>query len=166
MIATRLVKIAMVASTALFALLVAYDNLVDYGTNYEFVRHTLSMDTTSPNNRLMSRAITSPAIWTAGYCGIILAEAATGLLLATGAAQLAREIRAPAARFQAAKKYALIGVGLGFMLWFTGFMVIGSATITASCVMCDTPCFAMWRERASRSRSPQASCQAQTVAGP
>lgn len=44
----RLVKTAMVASCALFALLVAYDNLVDYGSNYTFVRHTLSIDTTSP----------------------------------------------------------------------------------------------------------------------
>ena len=43
----------MVASCALFALLVAFDNLVDYGSNYEFVRHTLSMDTTFPGNALM-----------------------------------------------------------------------------------------------------------------
>ena len=52
MLAIRLVKISMVASTALFALLVAFDNLVDYGSNYEFVRHTLSMDTTYPGNAL------------------------------------------------------------------------------------------------------------------
>jgi predicted small integral membrane protein len=48
MLATRLVKTVMVASPALFALLVAFDDLVDYGSNYEFVRHTLSMDTTFP----------------------------------------------------------------------------------------------------------------------
>ena len=35
----------MVASCALFALLVAFNNLVDYGSNYKFVR-ILSMDTT------------------------------------------------------------------------------------------------------------------------
>ena len=43
MFAIRLVKTAMVASTALFALLVAYNNLADYNSNYEFVRRTLSM---------------------------------------------------------------------------------------------------------------------------
>ena len=58
MLAIRLVKTSMVASTALFALLVAFNNLVDYGSNYEFVRHTLSMDTTFPGNALMGRAIT------------------------------------------------------------------------------------------------------------
>ncbi len=125
MLMTRLVKIAMVASAALFALLVAFDNLVDYPTNYAFVGHTLSMDTTFPGNRLMGRAITSPLLWQIAYGLIILAEAATGLLLAIGAFQLARAVRAPAATFNAAKKFVVAGVGLGFLLWFTGFTVVG-----------------------------------------
>ena len=33
-------------------------------------------------------------------------------------------MRQPAA-FNAAKQYVVIGVGLGFLLWFTGFMVVG-----------------------------------------
>src|SRR5882672_6192281 len=78
MLAIRLVKTAMVASAALFALLVAYNNLADYNSNYEFVRHTLSMDTTFPDNALKVRAITSPALWAGAYWSIILAEAATG----------------------------------------------------------------------------------------
>ena len=77
MLAIRLVKTTMVASTALFALLVAYNNLADYNSNYEFVRHTLSMDTTFPDNALKGRAITSPALWALAYWSIILAEAAT-----------------------------------------------------------------------------------------
>ena len=38
MIVVRLVKVLLVVSTALFAFLVAFDNVVDYGTNYAFVR--------------------------------------------------------------------------------------------------------------------------------
>lgn len=125
MFAIRLVKTAMVASTALFGLLVAYNNLVDYNSNYEFVRHTLSMDTTFPDNALKARAITSPALWSIAYWAIILAEAATGLVLAYGALRLTLALRAPAAVFAAAKPYVVIGVGLGFLLWFTGFMVVG-----------------------------------------
>ena len=53
----RLVKIILVLQIGLFALLVAYDNIVDYGTNYAFVRHVLTMDTTFPGNHLMDRAI-------------------------------------------------------------------------------------------------------------
>src|SRR5215831_7737545 len=132
---TRLVKVAMVGSLALFALLVAFDNLVDYGTNYEFVRHTLSMDTTFPNNALKGRAITQPAAWAVGYWLIILTEAAVGLLLAFAALRLATTIRADARLFNSAKKFAVLGVGLGFLLWFTGFMVVGGEW------------FAMWQSR-------------------
>ena len=125
MLAIRLVKTTMVASVALFALLVAYDNVVDYDTNYQFVRHTLSMDTVLPGNTLKSRAITSPTLWTLAYWLIIAAEAATGLLLAFGALRMTLAWRAPAASFSAAKTYVVLGVGLGFLVWFTGFMVVG-----------------------------------------
>jgi predicted small integral membrane protein len=57
MILIRLSKVALIAALAAYAAIVAYDNIVDYGSNYEFVRHVLSMDTTFPGNALMHRAI-------------------------------------------------------------------------------------------------------------
>ena len=131
----RLVKVAMVASCALFALLVAFNNIVDYGSNYTFVRHTLSMDTTFPGNALTGRAITSPALWTLGYWLIIAAEAVTGLILAFGSLRLALAVRGPAALFNAAKPVVVLGMGLGFLLWFSGFAVIGGEW------------FAMWQSK-------------------
>ncbi|WP_428665754.1 DUF2165 family protein [Reyranella sp.] len=131
----RLVKVAMVVSCALFALLVAFNNFVDYGSNYAFVRHTLSMDTTFPGNALTGRAITSPAIWTLGYWLIIAAEAVTGLILVFGSLRLALAVRGPAALFNAAKPVVVLGMGLGFLLWFTGFTVIGGEW------------FAMWQSK-------------------
>jgi predicted small integral membrane protein len=133
--AIRFVKTAMVASTALFALLVTLNNLVDYGSNYELVHHTLSMDTTFPGNALMGRAITAPALWTIAYWLIILTEAAVGMLLALGAFRLALALKASAQSFNAAKKLAVLGAGLGFLLWFTGFMVVGGEW------------FAMWQSK-------------------
>src|SRR5438477_12107268 len=112
---TRLVKVVMVTSLALFSLVVAFDNVVDYGSNYEFVRHTLSMDTTFPDNALKGRAISSPTLWAVAYWAIILAEAATGLALAYATLRLTLALRAPAAVFAAAKPYVVIGVGLGFL---------------------------------------------------
>lgn len=135
MLAVRLVKIAMVAATAVFALLVAFNNVVDYGTNYAFVRHTLSMDTTFPGNALMGRAIISPTLWTAGYWAIIAAEAATGLVLVWATVRLAAAVRGRAEMFNAAKSLVLVGVGLGFLLWFGGFMVVGGEW------------FAMWQSK-------------------
>ena len=55
MLMVRLAKIAMTAALAAFAFIVTYDNLIDYGSNYEFVKHVLSMDTTFPGNKLMDR---------------------------------------------------------------------------------------------------------------
>ena len=48
----------MAASMAAFAGLVAIDNVIDYGTNFSFVEHVLSMDTTFTTNTLRWRAIT------------------------------------------------------------------------------------------------------------
>ena len=136
MIAVRLVKLALVASLALFALLVAYDNVVDYEANYAFVRHTLTMDTTFADSALKGRAVTTPALWAAAYWLIIATQAAVGLLLLAGTVRLAAALRAPAQRFNAAKQPVVLGVGLGFLLWFTGFMVIGGEW------------FAMWQSKA------------------
>jgi hypothetical protein len=61
MIVIRLSKIALVTAAGLFCLLVGYNNIVDYGSNFMFVQHVLSMDTTFPDNALRtSRAILNP----------------------------------------------------------------------------------------------------------
>jgi predicted small integral membrane protein len=125
MIEVRLVKIAMTASLAAFALLVAIDNVVDYGTNYQFVKHVFSMDTIFPDSTLRWRAITAPALWQGGYAVIIAGEALTGLCFAAGTLALLARLRAPAGLFQRAKRLCLLGAGLGFLVWFLGFMVIG-----------------------------------------
>ncbi|SFW30503.1 DUF2165 family protein [Luteibacter sp. UNCMF366Tsu5.1] len=131
----RLAKIVMALSLAGFALLVAFGNLVDYGSNFAFVRHVLSMDTTFPDNALMGRAITRPVLWHAGYALIIAAEAVTGLLLVVGAASLWRARYASAMAFQAAKRWVVAGCTLGFVLWFFGFMAVGGEW------------FAMWQSK-------------------
>ena len=120
----RLAKVAMVAALAAFALLVAYDNIVDYGSNYEFVRHVLSMDTTFPGNRLRDRAIVDETVWRAGYAAIIAAEGFTGILLAAGALAMLARLRAPAERFNRAKAWAVAGATVGFGVWFFGFLVV------------------------------------------
>ncbi|MFZ5692880.1 MAG: DUF2165 family protein [Pseudomonadota bacterium] len=132
----RLAKIAMTAALAAFAFIVTYDNIVDYGTNYEFVKHVLSMDTTFPGNKLMGRAITDPRLWTLAYAAIIAAEGIVFLLLAIATAAMLLALRAPAARFQRAKSWMVAGAAFGFMVWFFGFMVVAGEY------------FAMWQSKA------------------
>jgi predicted small integral membrane protein len=75
MVVLRLAKTAMVAAVAAFATVVAFDNVTDYGTNFVFVQHVLSMDTILPGSTIGYRAITSPALRHAAYALIIAAEA-------------------------------------------------------------------------------------------
>src|SRR5262245_65059763 len=62
----RYAKIAMSLALASFCLVVTFDNITDYGTNYLFLRHVMSMDTTFPGNALMYRSVTNPALWQLG----------------------------------------------------------------------------------------------------
>lgn len=136
MLIARLVKLAMVVSLSVFALLVTFGNLTDYGTNFQFVRHVLSMDTTFPNNALIYRAITDPVLWHLGYWVIILGEGLTCIAFAAAAAELAWNLRSEAAQFRRSKRFVFVGAGLGFLVWFFGFMVVGGEW------------FAMWQSQA------------------
>src|SRR3954453_22785715 len=115
----------MVACMALFALLVAADNVADYGSNEAFVHHVLAMDTTFPQNALRWRAITDPALQTAAYWLIIAAEALTGVLFGVAALRMAVRLRASKADFRAATSWVAAGAALAFALRFVGFMVVG-----------------------------------------
>jgi predicted small integral membrane protein len=125
MIAARIVKVGMVASLALFAWLVTFNNLTDYDANFQFVRHVLSMDTIFPNNPLAYRAITSRPLWHLGYAVIILGEGLTCAAYAIATVELARNLRSDSRRFQRSKRFVFVGAGLGFLIWFFGFMVVG-----------------------------------------
>lgn len=121
----RYTKILMTLALAAFAFMVTFNNITDYGSNYAFVQHVLSMDTTFPDNDAMYRAITSPAIWTLAYWLIIAGEGLTFVLLLIGALQMFGARYATPAEFDAAKKMTVAGMLVGFMVWFFGFMVVG-----------------------------------------
>jgi len=76
----RTAQLLLVAGVALFYTPIVLNNTTDYGSNYEFVRHVMMMDSTFPENHAMWRAANSPSIHTAFYVGIIGWEAATMLL--------------------------------------------------------------------------------------
>ena len=117
-------KIIICLSLSIFALLVGFNNLTDYRTNYAFVQHVLSMDTVFPENTLKSRAILNPSLWSLAYALIIFAEFVTGGLLAVGVLCLVKGINSPVA-FTRAKNWIYLGCLVGFLLWFFGFIVVG-----------------------------------------
>ena len=122
----RIAKIALVALIGLYALLVGYNNIVDYGSNFEFVRHVLLMDTTFPGNALRGRAIESADLHRSAYALIIAIELICGAACLIGAFRLAAKFAAPAADFDRARGWAVAGLTIGFVLYFFGFMTVGA----------------------------------------
>jgi predicted small integral membrane protein len=121
----RIAKILLVASVALFYTIVVFNNLTDYGSNYQFVHHVLLMDTTIPGNNLMWRSIHPTGMQTAFYAGIIAWETAAMVLTWIGVFKLASAVRRPASDFNAAKKIPIIALTLGLLLWLVAFITIG-----------------------------------------
>jgi predicted small integral membrane protein len=67
MITTRYAKIALTFGLALFGLAVTIHNVMDDHTNFVFLQHVLSIDTTFPGSALIWRAITAPILDRIGY---------------------------------------------------------------------------------------------------
>ncbi|MGE0733555.1 MAG: DUF2165 family protein [Alphaproteobacteria bacterium] len=124
MSALRLSRLALVLTVALFFTLVAESNISDYGSNWAFVQHVLSMDTTFKSPNLMWRAITNETVQTAIYVLIIAWQIMTALLLWIGAFRMLAARRTDAARFAKAKNPAILGLTAGFLLYALGFLVI------------------------------------------
>ena len=125
MSALRLSRLAMVVAVALFFTLVAFGNVTDYGANWQFVRHVLSMDTTFQDPELMWRAVTDPGLQHAAYGTIITWQALTALVLWLGVARLLRAATADRAGFARARGPAVIGLTMGLLLYALGFLVVG-----------------------------------------
>lgn len=121
----RISKIALVASVALFLGIVALNNVIDYGSNFDFVKHVLSMDTTFSGNKLKGRALTEPAIHRVFYAGIIAWEWIGTFSIGGSALYLWMRRRAPAAEFDRAKAPAIASLTLNMLLWFTAFITVG-----------------------------------------
>jgi predicted small integral membrane protein len=122
---TRLSKISLVAALGLYLLLVVFNNLTDYGSNYAFVQHVLAMDTTFKGNAGMWRAIHSEPIYHAFYASVIAWEAVTCVLLFAGALRLLCVRTASAQTFNRAKDLCVGGLTLNLLLWLVAFMAVG-----------------------------------------
>jgi hypothetical protein len=122
---TRLSKIALAAAVGLLMAIIVLNNLTDYKSNYDFVFHVLSMDTTFPGNALMWRSIHSVPVYHAFYASLIIWEAAAAVLLFVGAWKLWQMRGASAEAFNQAKNLVIGGLALNLLQWLVAFITIG-----------------------------------------
>ena len=120
----RLSRIALVAAVAAFFTLVAFGNVTDYGANWQFVTHVLSMDTTFRDPDVMWRAVTDPTLQRIAYGLIIAWQASTALLLWVGVTRLLRAIGGDPDEFAEARTVAIAGLTMGLLLYAVGFLVV------------------------------------------
>jgi predicted small integral membrane protein len=122
----RAAKTSLVFAVALFYTLVVFNNLSDYDSNYQFIRHVLMMDSTFPGNHGIWRAVNSPAVHTIFYVAIIAWESLTMILCWWGAVRLVRAMRETATAFHLAKRVAIVGLTLSMLMWLVAFLTIGA----------------------------------------
>jgi predicted small integral membrane protein len=121
----RVVKLLLVFAVALFYTVLVFDNITDYNSNYQFVRHVLMMDSNTLGNHEMWRAMNSPAWHTAFYVTIILWEALVMTLCWWGGMRLARALSAPARVFMQAKSISVLALTLALLMWLVAFLTVG-----------------------------------------
>ncbi|MGV9450263.1 DUF2165 domain-containing protein [Streptomyces sp. NPDC003635] len=117
--ALRLTATLLTASVALYMALVAFGNITDYGTNQQFVRHVLAMDTTFKDDDLMWRAITSTGLQDTAYVAIIVWETVAALVLIYGTWLWAR------GGDRGARRFSTYGLLMVMLLFGAGFIAIG-----------------------------------------
>lgn len=122
----RLSKCVLLFAVGLFYLLVVFNNLTDYNSNYQFVHHVLMMDSTFPGNFGMWRAINSTFIHHAFFDSIIAWEILTTALCLWGAVKLSRKLHAPVADFNTAKRIGIVALTLSLLMWFIAFLSVGA----------------------------------------
>ena len=125
MIAIRLSKCLLVLAVAFFCTLVVFNNLTDYDSNFQFVRHVLQMDSTFPSNNGMWRAINSAAFYHVAYDFVIFWEALTAATAWWGGIRLLLHRNDTPQQFAHAKTQSVAALTMGICLWFVGFIAVG-----------------------------------------
>lgn len=122
-------KCLLALSIALFGLLAASGNILDYDSNWQFVRHVLAMDSMEPwfnGQALKGRAITHPGWQQAAYLAIIAGELAFGLICAWGGGAMLRgALCGREEAYLRGKTLFTLGCIPALLVWYTGFAVIG-----------------------------------------
>jgi len=139
---TRAAKILLLGGIGLFYTLVVFNNLTDFNSNYQFVRHVLMMDSTFPGNHGMWRALPSPAFHLVFFISIISWEAGTMILLWWGTIRLLRAIGRSAAEFNEAKRVPVMALTISMLMWLVAFLTVGAEW------------FLMWQSHAWNGQEP------------
>lgn len=121
----RYSKVILMAYISFFGLLVITHNVTDYNSNYEYVAHILSMDTTTANENILYRAIDSPYLHHRIYWFIITMEVTYTVLCLMGTYHLYRKVNDSADAFHEAKKFSIMGIMVAIFIYYVCLQTVG-----------------------------------------
>ncbi|MCB2099149.1 MAG: DUF2165 family protein [Parvularculaceae bacterium] len=123
----RIVKIILVVFVGLQGLFYFISNAVNWDYAQAAVGAVLSQADAPFYKNLIVPPITNPTLVALATMTIMTGELLVGLISFKGAADLAAKAAAPAAEFNKAKTFAVLGCSMALIVWFGGFLVIGTA---------------------------------------
>ena len=125
--AIRFFKIVFVASISLLCLFYAAQNVANLDACYQAFSYVLARVDHQVYPDSIIPAIENPALIWALLVVVVALEFAAGLLAARGVWDLWGARKAPAATFNGAKTFALVGCSVGMVVWLGLFAVFGGA---------------------------------------
>lgn len=123
----RYLKIDFTIIIALLCLVYAGQNIANLEAAYQTFAYVMGNVDHAVYTSSFVPSITSPVLIWLALVTVVSLEFVAGLLAAKGALDMWSARKASAEAFNKAKKYALLGSGLGIVIWMGFFGVIGGA---------------------------------------
>ena len=124
---TRTLKTVFVALIALMCLFYATQNVLNIHACYQAFAYVLGAVDHQVYAHPVVPPVRNPALLWLALALVVSCEFIAGLLAARGAFDMWRARGSTAADFNGAKTYALVGCGLGIVVWLGFFAVFGGA---------------------------------------
>ena len=125
--AIRQLKIVFVACISLLCLFYAAQNVANLDACYQAFAYVFGGADHEVYSKSIFPAIRSPIVIWIALVIVVSLEFSAGFLAAKGVWDLWRVRTAPATDFNSAKTYALVGCGIGIVVWLGLFGVFGGA---------------------------------------
>lgn len=122
---TRLSKIVLVASVALFLTLTIFNHVIHYPVHLTFLQNVMSMNSVFLDNQMSWRAITIPLLQQLIYWIFVLWEVIAAALCWRGVYEGWQASQENPTTFQQAKALAIGGLTLTLLMWMVAFVVGG-----------------------------------------
>ena len=121
----RLIKILFGACIGLYMLIVCFNNITDYYSNFKFVSMVSGMGDVFSKEKTGWRSITNETLHHIMYLFIIAWELTIAILTISGIFKMIQKLKSGTVEFNQSKRLLIIGLSLGVILWFGMFITIG-----------------------------------------